>query len=356
MRAAARRNGSRVLLATARSALLLAVLALLLAPPGEAKPKPFLLGVVDDVSILARPEHRAGVAKIGFGAVRAVVQWRPGMRADEVTIAAPAGVRVLLSALGPAGIAPVTVDARADYCSFLAAVVRRHPQVRDVLVWNEPGLRSYFWPRGIEDPIGRYVQLLRECYEALHTEGVRVVGPATHVPLAEMRLFARAFAANALLWRRPLLDVFAVNAYGLTGQTRAVISLLDRELALTPQPSPATGLPLWYTEHGAESRPEESMRHLYLGDHGHDAPGVLSEAEQARFVKRHVLAAYCTPGVEGYFSFLLRDEPNLSWNDGTAGFQTGLLRPDWSPKPSYITMRSVAARIRRGRVDCDALG
>ena len=96
------------------------------------------------------------------------------------------------------------------------------------------------------------------------------------------------------------------------------------------------------------------MRHLYVGRHGHDDAGAVSEAEQARLLKRYVLAAYCTPGVEGYFSFLLRDEPNLSWSNGTAGFQTGLLRPDWSPKPSYITMRSLAAQVRRGRVDCDA--
>jgi hypothetical protein len=334
--------------------VLVAVAGLLFAPPGEAKPKPFLLGVVDDAGILAHPQHRAAAAKVGFGAVRAVVHWRPGMRADEVAIAASPGVRVLLSALGPAAVAPVTVEARADYCSFLVAVVRRHPHVRDVLVWNEPGLRSYFWPRGIEDPIGRYVQLLRECYEALHAEGVRVVGPATHVPLPEMRLFARALAANALLWRRPLLDVFAVNAYGLTGQTRAVIALLDRELALTPQPSPASGLPLWYTEHGIESRPERSMRHLYVGRHGHDDAGAVSEAEQAHLLDRHVLTAYCTPGVEGYFSFLLRDEANLAWSNGTAGFQTGLLRPDWSPKPSYLAMRSLAARLRRGLVGCGA--
>ena len=167
-----------------------------------------------------------------------------------------------------------------------------------------------------------------------------------------MTLFARAIAVDAAIWNKPLMDVIGVHPYDLTGQTRRVLALFDRELMLSAQPSPARGLRLWYTEHGGESRPPEEHRHLYEGVEDPNDRSVMDEDAHARFVKRHVTDAYCTPGVEGYFSFLLRDEPNISFAGVTAGFQTGLMRPDWTPKPAFITMRSLAAQVRRGTVRC----
>lgn len=312
--------------------------------------KRFLLGVVDDSTDLSRPEHRAAVARAGFTAVRGVVHWWPGRAAWTVRFdAPPRGVRPVLSVLGPAPYAPVTAPERAEYCDFLTEVLRHRPWLRDVMIWNEPGTRSYFWPDRVyveDNPLTAYASLLAQCYDQLHAayRNVRVIGPAAHLPLWEMRLLVHALAVKVRERARPVLDIFALHPYSLTGQTRKVIALLKSEWRDTPQLVP----PVWYTEHGIQSRPAEQKRHLYRGDD----PKAITEAAQALFVKRHVTAAYCTPGVEGYFNFLMRDESNQQWEGESAGFQTGLLYPDWTPKPAFTTMRSMAAQIRSGNLTC----
>ena len=61
----------------------------------------------------------------------------------------------------------------------------------------------------------------------------------------------------------------------------------------------------------------------------------MSEAVQAEQLTAAVELAYCQPAVGGFFNFELRDDSALS------GWQSGLLRPDWSAKP-------VVRRVSRG--------
>ena len=49
-----------------------------------------------------------------------------------------------------------------------------------------------------------------------------------------------------------------------------------------------------------------------------------------------------------FFNFELADETNL------AGWQSGLLWSDLTPKPSYVAFRSTVRRVASGRVDCAA--
>jgi len=312
--------------------------------------KRFLLGVVDDSADLSDAQHRAAVARAGLNAVRGVVHWWPGREPWTVRFdAPPRGVLPVLSVLAPASYAPVTAEDRREYCNFLTEVLRPRPWLRDVMIWNEPGPRSYFWPDRVyeeDNPLTAYAHLLSHCYDQLHAaySDVRIIGPAAHLPLRELRLLIAALANHIHERGKPLLDIFAVNPYGLAGQTRNVIKILRWALRESPQQIP----PIWYTEHGIQSRPPAHKLPLYRGDD----PKAVTEAAQALFIKKHVTAAYCTPGVEGYFNFLMRDEPNQRWEGDSAGFQTGLLYPDWMPKPAFTTMRSMASQIRTGNLTC----
>jgi hypothetical protein len=58
----------------------------------------------------------------------------------------------------------------------------------------------------------------------------------------------------------------------------------------------------------------------------------------------------CQPYVGAFFNFLLADEPVLG------GWQSGLLWGNWKPKPSYAAFARAVVEIRRGWVDCSAVG
>jgi hypothetical protein len=56
--------------------------------------------------------------------------------------------------------------------------------------------------------------------------------------------------------------------------------------------------------------------------------------------------AYCQPAVAAFFNFELADEPSL------AGWQSGLLWTDRTPKPSYQPFKAAVRNVASGRVDC----
>ena len=55
--------------------------------------------------------------------------------------------------------------------------------------------------------------------------------------------------------------------------------------------------------------------------------------------------AYCQPGVGAFFNFMLADEPDLG------GWQSGVLYPDWSRKPSYTAFRDAVQQVRSGAAE-----
>jgi hypothetical protein len=57
--------------------------------------------------------------------------------------------------------------------------------------------------------------------------------------------------------------------------------------------------------------------------------------------------AYCQPGVAAFFNFEIADEPSL------AGWQSGLLWTDGTPKPSDQAFKDAVRRLARRSVDCD---
>jgi hypothetical protein len=151
----------------------------------------------------------------------------------------PAGLDATLKTMRAAGIEPVLLvngfpawsnggrdsswapkDPR-DYGNFMAAAVRRYPQVRRWLAFSEPGNYVNFKPQGAH---GRrapriYARLLDAAYGAMHAArpNVVVIGGNVH-PAGkndETTTAPDTFIANMVLpnGRRPRLDMFGINPY-----------------------------------------------------------------------------------------------------------------------------------------------
>src|SRR5262249_45204459 len=121
-------------------------------------------------------------------------------------------------------------------------------------------------------------------------------------------------------------------------------AVLQRAFKGTAQPVPGSGgVTVWYMEDGFQSKPETS-RLLYSGYETDPAP--VSENVQGAQIAAAVRLAYCQPAVGAFFNFELRDEPSL------AGWQSGLLRPDWSPKPAFSSYKYVIAEARARSITC----
>src|SRR5205814_9324240 len=78
-------------------------------------------------------------------------------------------------------------------------------------------------------------------------------------------------------------------------------------------------------------------------------PRVGRAPDQATQLADALTLAYCQPYVSAFFNFHLADEQNL------AGWQSGVLWPDWTPKPSYSALRSAIARVGSHQVDCESV-
>ncbi len=87
-----------------------------------------------------------------------------------------------------------------------------------------------------------------------------------------------------------------------------------------------------------------TARHLYTGSETDKY--AITEDKQADAVGAAIRLAYCQPFVGAWFNFELRDETSL------AGWQSGLLRADWSAKPSFYSFRDAVVDIAKRRVVC----
>ena len=147
-----------------RLSLLAALGALIaLVAPGLATAGPGLVvGAVEDdlrTPTLVEAEARMMSFRLaGFRAVRITSYWRPGLTRpsdDELRIlrnvgdaAARNGVRVYVTVMSPgSATTPLTDEARADFASYAAALVRGAPSIEHVIVGNEPNLNRFWLPQ-----------------------------------------------------------------------------------------------------------------------------------------------------------------------------------------------------------------
>ena len=96
-------------------------------------------------------------------------------------------------------------------------------------------------------------------------------------------------------------------------------------------------------EDGFQSAPAAGGA-LYTGTETDRQP--VSEQEQGVQLAAAVQLAYCQPAVGAFFNFELRDDADL------AGWQSGVLRPDWSAKPAFVSYLQAIAAARTVALTC----
>jgi hypothetical protein len=350
--------------------------------PGE----PLVVGVVDDA--VREPDRGAQVmeqlAEAGFRAVRVTSIWDPGETApaaDELAAlrrvvehAAHHDVRVYVSVY-PAGsaTAPLTPEARSEFASYAAALVRDVPEIRDVIVGNEPNLNRFwlpqFGPNGEDVAAPAYLELLAETYDALKEVSSDVVvyggalsprgidrpgsGRDTHSPTTFLRDLGTAYRASGR--EEPVMDALAMHPYPENARvppdrphpkTRTIgladyeklVHLLDEAFGGTAQPG--RDLPILYAELGVETTIPPGKASLYEGE---EPAETVDEQTQGRFYRRAIQIAACSPNVVGILFFHSHDEPLLT------GWQSGVYYVDGSEKDSLDTVRNAAVAVRDAR-------
>ena len=199
-------------------------------------------------------------------------------------VAARAGeTRIFLGVYHPgSATTPLTTDARAQFASYVAAIVRDVPSIGDVIVGNEPNLNRFWLPQfdeaGNDVAAPAYFALLAEVYDAAKEadEDVRIWGGAlaprgidrpgtgrdTHSPTTFIRDLGAAYRASGR--DEPPLDGFAFHPYPAsssippdrpTDPASKSILMADYEEKLRPLLDEAfgPGLPVLYSELGVET-------------------------------------------------------------------------------------------------------
>ena len=389
------RNG---LPAAARLTLVCALGALFLAPAAAADIR---VGVADDHP-KGSPEVAARfydeMKDVGLTENRITLLWDSAHPTtidgqDNLTAAihdAQAdGVRITLD------IYPTRAKALTDspvapgkFAAFAALVARTFPTVKDFIIGNEPN-KSRFWQpqfnrNGTRAACSGYEPVLAASYDALKSvdRSITVVGVGlgprgTDNPLAPGNLSispVRCLADVGRAYRRskrtkPIMDALSYHPYpnastdkidtGYAWPNAGIPDLARIKQAVwdafhgTGQPTfqeagmpngPARTLKLRLNEVGWQVSIPPANRSAYFGK---ESVVTTDEGTQAAIYGNLIPLLACDPSVESVLFFNLVDEANLD------RWQSGLMRADWTRRPSYgIVKGAIAAGQTRcaGRV------
>ena len=314
-------------------------------------------GVADDAWLTYGPGTLAArldeLATLGPDVVRFTVRWdqvarkRPGSPRDADDPAYRWGeFDAVLRGLHRHGIDPVVTlfgtpswanGGRASnwapssgkaFADFAFAAARRYPWVRDWTIWNEPNRTTFLRPTSAKT----YVEtLLDPAYAQLHAAipGVKVAGGVT-APRAGSAGIAPVPWIRAMGAAHAKLDAYAHNPYPGRPQsetpwgpkcvncrtiTMADLERLEREVA-----NAFGHKPIWLTEYGYQTNPPD----IFLG---------VPPDKQATYVSSAALRVFRAASVQMLIFFMVRDDP------APAGWQSGFLTEDGSPKPSFAAFR-----------------
>jgi hypothetical protein len=236
-----------------------------------------------------------------------------------------------------------------DFANFMAAAVRRYPQVRRWVLLPEPGNSLNFMPQGSK---GRraprlYARLLDTAYASMHAarRNVVVIGGNMH-PYGYNDEFTTApdrFLHYMVLpnGRRPRLDMFGMNPYtqrplnmALSHHARGVdFNDMDWLLTQLDRYWPRRHLQVFIDELGWNTE-HEALGWLY----------VVSRKKQAEKIARSFRLAARLGRINTMCSFLLFDTPSAKRDGKFVNWTSGLRTWDGVRKPAW----RVFARIARG--------
>jgi hypothetical protein len=324
---------------------------------------------------------------------RVTLTWRrgqkgldPGLLSDlqyAIQQADAAGIDIYLT-LYPAGAndTPRTPVARMTFARWAASIVARLPQLRHVIVGNEPNLNRFWLPQfdreGRDVAAPAYALLLARTYDAIKAvaPSVEVVGGAlSHMGLNRPSRLRNTQAPQRFLLdmgkayresgrKRPIMDAFAFHPYlehadlppTYKHYSPRVITIADygRLVSLLRRAFDGTGqrgskLPIVYAEFGVESEIPIELLNDYTGLEPWTTRAV-NESVQARYYVKAMEMAACQPTVRTFLVFRLIDEPALE------GWQSGLYYVNGSPKSSLPVVEAAARRLEeQSPTDCREL-
>jgi hypothetical protein len=359
-------------------------------PPRGPRAKTFVVGTVDDSLAQQSPGFAQSQVDVshdaGFDAAVISAMWQRGQRRPPAslvrvlrTVSAAThkdGMQLMLVVWNGLGRGtPQTPADRADFAAYAGALVQALPQVRAVVVGNEPNLSTFWKPQfggaGRDVAASAYGDLLARSYDAIKAArpGVLVLGGAvsprgadrpggsrpTHSPTAFIRDLGAAYRASGR--RRPLMDAFAIHPYMEASEdspnakhpenTTITIADYGKLVRLLSQAFPdGARLPIYYTEFGVQTVVPAGKRGSYSDLESPARTDSVSFETQAAYYRRALELAYCQPTVRGLFVFHTFDEPDLG------GWQSGLYFADRTPKPSLPAFKRAVADLRNGRVHC----
>jgi hypothetical protein len=262
---------------------------------------------------------------------------------------------------------------RAAYCSFVGDALRFAPGISDVVIWNEANSPRFWRPQ--RGAAAAYEALLADCYDELHALRNRLNVISSTAPHDDPGPFIAALGAayRASGRHTRIFDSFGHNAYPNRndespfavhrgsrsldeGDYHELMQRLTDAFGGTPQPVPgAANVRIWYLEDGFETAVPREKRTAYSG---REVASSLVEAatapagrarsvrDQAQQLRDAIELAYCQPAVGAFFNFELVDERDL------AGWQSGLLRANFTRKPAFDAFRDAITAVRSGTVRC----
>jgi hypothetical protein len=341
---------------------------------GGSKHAPKLLvGAVEDAAKSAPdPDAQMKLARdSGFHAIVLSAVWRPGATAAAdlpplrraVDAAVHEDIRPVLAVYQFSSATPNDAAGRGAFAAYARELAKALPDVRDVIVGNEPNLNLFWQPQF--DPTGgdaaalAFEELLAETYDALKSEdaGLNVIGGGlaphggdkpssrpTHSPAKFIEDLGAAYRASGRT--KPLMDALSIHVYGESARVPPslahpntttigiadygkLVSLLGAAFDGTAQRG--STLPIVYGEYGVETAIPPAKSSLYTG---HEVVPVVDEQTQARYYTDAIRAAERQPNVRMLFLFHVVDESRLQ------GLQSGIRYADGTPKSSEPAVRA----------------
>jgi hypothetical protein len=301
----------------------------------------------------------------GFRAIALSAVWSRGRTADAdlpplrraVDAARADGIEPMLDVYQLSSSTPLSGADRAAFARYAVGLVKALPDVRTVLVGNEPNLNLFWMPQftssGGDAAAPAYEQLLAATYDALKEADPKltVVGAnvsprggddpsasrQTHSPTTFIQDLGAAYKASGRT--QPLMDAFSIHVYGespsvpptLAHPNTTSIGIADYKklTALLDKAFPAD-LPIVYGEYGVETTIPAGKASAYQGE---EVVHTVDEATQAQYYDEAIRLAACQPRVRTLLLFHVVDEKPLS------GLQSGLYYADGTPKSSLATVR-----------------
>jgi hypothetical protein len=259
---------------------------------------------------------------LGLKVARLVAPW-------DVATSDPAGVRAWLDAVAAAGLqphvafehrsdercpaSPCRAPSRAQYAAAVRRFLKRFPEVRTFTTWNEANHVSQPTSAAPEAVAGYYEALRAACRACTVVAG-DVVDSGSYVRW--LTRFRRATSRSPRLWG---LHNYGDVTYGTTSGTDAALSAVPGKL--------------WIEETGGIVVRRDTRGRVLLA---------ADETRAARGVERAFALARTRPRIARMYVYQWRTGP-------FATFDSGLMRPDGSARPSYAALVAGLRSLPRRR-------